>query len=836
MMKISKNLLLCLVIVCLAIFLLAAVSYAKNVDAITIENITLNSVSSVNVSAGKKATASVTASVESGSWQKTQYKIGAGNYVCKDTPDYNAGANTVYFNITSPSNKGDYDFQVWACGSSCKTSKPCSNYTFMLLNPDGIHVVSKCGDLIVEASEICDGNSQNCTTSKGYAGTQSCKSGCLAWKSCVSSEKCGDGIINGPEQCDDGNKKSGDGCSSACLLETAYYRDKDKDGYGNTAQLKFAVSPPAGYVSENEDCNDNKADINPGMAEACNNIDDNCNDVIDEDLARPDDNVFGLCSANKEVCNAGIWLDSAENYIPINETCDEFDNDCDGEINEDNVCPLSSYYCDTDTDGYAGLIPIGQCDTYNCVPDGCSTEAGFDCDDANEEIYPGADESCNNIDDNCNGIIDENLSRADDNMFGLCFLNMEVCSAGEWFDNELNYLPSDEICDGFDNNCDGNVDEAENIEPQGIQAFIGFSPLVQSCYTGPEGTEGIGICASGLQTCAEGNWESCANEVLPAEEICDGFDNDCDGEIDNGNFTDSDADGIKDCVDIDNDNDGVDDDEDVIKGNSSDINTNVPGGLVFSVDDVQDAANYAGTGIVKIADSAGNALVEFEYDFLTALDLSSINLTLSNESGFGSLIIRGINLGGQNATKTAYVDRIAGTNTICIIDDEVDAIVVEGDCSNGIKVSCPGTSGDYSCELADGGARYKINGLRHSAVTEYSYVPPAPAEVPLIGGSSGILIVVPHNVPVVEEEPVVEEPIIEEEPAVEEKQIIKEEPVAEKPATTVEKARARLGQITGQVTNSLRSSPDKWGGAAGILLAVVLVFTIYINTRKTVRQ
>ncbi|MFA5888048.1 MAG: MopE-related protein, partial [Candidatus Nanoarchaeia archaeon] len=407
-MKTSKKLALCLVIACFMLSLVAAVisvsSAGRNID-----DVTLNGTTSVNVNAGKKITAAVTVSVESDNWKKTQYRIGNSSYVCKDTADYDFGTNNVSFNITSPSNKGDYNFQVWACGISCKTGKPCSNDTFILSNPRGIHVVSKCGDLIVEASEICDGNSQNCTTSKGYAGTQSCKSGCFVWNTCISAENCGDGILNGPEQCDDGNKKSGDGCSSACLTETAYYRDKDKDGYGNTAQQKIAVNAPSGYVLLKDDCNDNNAAINPGMAEECNNIDENCNGLVDENLTRADGNIFGLCSENIETCSEGIWADSAVNYIPINETCDGFDNDCDDEINENNVCPLNSYYCDNDNDSHNGIIPAGECDVYNCVPAECSTGEGDDCNDENSGVYPSVEEICNNIDDNCDGQTDENL-------------------------------------------------------------------------------------------------------------------------------------------------------------------------------------------------------------------------------------------------------------------------------------------------------------------------------------------------------------------------------------------------------------------------------------------
>jgi cysteine-rich repeat protein len=73
-----------------------------------------------------------------------------------------------------------------------------------------------------------------------------------------------------------------------------------------------------------------------------------------------------------------------------------------------------------------------------------------------------------------------------------------------------------EVCDGQDNDCDGEVDEA----------------LVQGCYTGPDGTVEVGACAAGEQVCADGLFGECVGEVVPGEEVCNDVDDDCDGAVD----------------------------------------------------------------------------------------------------------------------------------------------------------------------------------------------------------------------------------------------------------------------------------------------------------------
>jgi len=131
-------------------------------------------------------------------------------------------------------------------------------------------------------------------------------------------------------------------------------------------------------------------------------------------------------------------------------------------------------------------------------------------------------------------------------------------------------LPSVEVCDGIDNNCNGVVDEgcpgggqticssnsdctAGNTCQSGVCAVdTSCTPGFQvACYTGPAATRGVGACTDGIKACdASGAWGACTGDVVPTPEVCgDGIDNDCNGLVDANDpacaavCTDADGDG-----------------------------------------------------------------------------------------------------------------------------------------------------------------------------------------------------------------------------------------------------------------------------------------------------
>jgi predicted glutamine amidotransferase len=300
--------------------------------------------------------------------------------------------------------------------------------------------------------------------------------------------------------CDDNNSAVHPGAPETCNgiddncnsqvdegVMTTFFQDADLDSFGNSAASQQSCSKPLGYVTDNTDCNDADTNIRPGATETCNTIDDNCNGQADEGVTSTfyqdsDGDTYGNIAVSEQACTpSGGYVansgDCNDNVAAINpgslEVCDGFDNNCNGQTDEGSVCGATNYYCDTDSDSYLSLTVSGSCNASNCVPNGCAITQGNDCNDADSSVNPGAVETCNGVDDNCDGNTDESLlltfyQDLDVDTYGNSLVSQQACSAPSGYTsdstdcNDANgtvHPGAVEVCgNGIDENCDGKDD------------------------------------------------------------------------------------------------------------------------------------------------------------------------------------------------------------------------------------------------------------------------------------------------------------------------------------------------------------------------------------------
>ncbi len=192
--------------------------------------------------------------------------------------------------------------------------------------------------------------------------------------------------------------------------------------------------------------------------------------------------------------------------------------------------------------GPAGTQGVGAC---RAGFQACTPAAQWS--DCQGEALPAATEVCGNqIDDNCDGKTDAEdqaacscnpgqtrecyTGPAGTEGVGVCKKGTQLCDASSaWGACQNEVLPGiEEICGNqLDDNCDGKTDTDD-------AAVCECKPNeTRPCYTGPAGTDGKGECKAGTQTCgANGKWGTCQGDILPAAEVCDGKDNNCDGTLD----------------------------------------------------------------------------------------------------------------------------------------------------------------------------------------------------------------------------------------------------------------------------------------------------------------
>jgi len=243
-----------------------------------------------------------------------------------------------------------------------------------------------------------------------------------------------------------------------------YYKDEDGDGYGITLAKQCTCKPTGTYTAmQSGDCADQNSFINPGVLEECDNIDNNCIGGVDEGFPDSDGDGKKDCLDN-DLDGDGdpFGVDCNDNNAQIShfaqEKCNNIDDNCNGIVDEEDATACVPHYFDSDMDGF-GVANNFKC---LCAPDGLySTTEGTDCDDGKAFVFPGAPEQCNNLDDNCNKTVDEGNPVA---MCGAVSHATGQCTAGvcKIASCELHYFDMD---NAFDTGCECGEDD---FDLQGI--------------------------------------------------------------------------------------------------------------------------------------------------------------------------------------------------------------------------------------------------------------------------------------------------------------------------------------------------------------------------------
>ena len=326
-----------------------------------------------------------------------------------------------------------------------------------------------------------------------------------------------------------------DGFDNNCVLGVDEgFVDTDLDGFKDCVDQDDDNDQDPDLL----DCQPLNVAVHHGAAEVCNGMDDDCNGSTDDGLGSLACGK-GVCFHTVATCADGQLQQCDPFAGAAAEVCDLLDNDCDGLVDED----LGTTTCG-----------LGECvhTVANCVAGkslGCDPEEGAD------------DEKCDGLDNDCDALVDEELGTTVCGE-GECLHTVANCLGGQPQECDPMAGAGVEVCDGLDNNCEGQVDEGLGAVECGVGQCAHLQPYCQDgkvvpCDpfegSGPEQCDnvdndcdkqtdeelgssvcGLGECLHVVQNCLEGQPQVCDPFEGKEVETCDGKDNNCDGQVDEG--------------------------------------------------------------------------------------------------------------------------------------------------------------------------------------------------------------------------------------------------------------------------------------------------------------
>ena len=359
------------------------------------------------------------------------------------------------------------------CGVACASGESCSAGVCVTSDPGCDSGQTECGDSCVDTNTDgahCGGCNNAC-----LAG-QTCDGGtCTGGEECSGEgeQVCGGECVNTTNDgshCGGCNNSCGDDASCSdgacvCAAGLEYCNGECVNLDSSSDHCGACLSP----CLESQMCIEGACEA--VIPEVCNGEDDDLDGLTDEgDDGTPlTVDCANLCGEGTQTCEAGEFTDCTA-PAPSDEVCDDVDNDCDGIVDEGVT---TTYFDDFDGDGF-GDPDLAFAAEACSLPDGPSSTGGvyvennLDCDDIDETINPDADEVCDEggADENCDGTANEDCECVGDvecgTDVGICEFGVQVCDGGtlgECGGEDFIGPLAGELCNGEDDDCDGEVDE-----------------------------------------------------------------------------------------------------------------------------------------------------------------------------------------------------------------------------------------------------------------------------------------------------------------------------------------------------------------------------------------